>query len=201
MNPNRSWMYNRAPSAKCAVNDEFLNSVEEFVTFALGNHQYLSNGDLRCPCKRCKNKKFHGDDVVRLHLYKHGFVEDYYYWISHGESFPPPVQMNYNNTEAMVGSSDNTYRNMIIEGWNNMYDQGMNPNQYESFPELDGNTFPPERVEEPNHEASEFYRMLRDAEEPLFPGCTSHTTLSFVTRLLNIKVDFNMSETCFNRIL
>jgi hypothetical protein len=39
-----------------------------------------------CPCKHCKNKKkYRSDDVLRTHLIKHGFKEDYRCWNKHGE--------------------------------------------------------------------------------------------------------------------
>jgi hypothetical protein len=39
-----------------------------------------------CPCKHCKNEKKYGsDNVLRTHLIKHGFKEDYRCWNKHGE--------------------------------------------------------------------------------------------------------------------
>nr|XP_009799015.1 PREDICTED: uncharacterized protein LOC104245146 [Nicotiana sylvestris] len=43
--------------------------------------------------------------------------------------------------------------------------------------------------------------MLKASEEPLFNGCTNHSTLSVVCKLLNIKSEFNMSENCYNQII
>jgi hypothetical protein len=38
-------------------------------------------GDVCCPCKHCKNEKiYHTDDMLRLHLIKNGFMEDYRWW-------------------------------------------------------------------------------------------------------------------------
>jgi hypothetical protein len=43
-------------------------------------------GNLYCPCKHYKNeKKFRADDVLRSHLIKHGFMDDYWCWNKHGE--------------------------------------------------------------------------------------------------------------------
>jgi hypothetical protein len=43
-------------------------------------------GNLYCLCKYCKNeKKYHTDNVLRLYLIKHGFMEDYQCWNKHRE--------------------------------------------------------------------------------------------------------------------
>jgi hypothetical protein len=42
--------------------------------------------NLCCTCKHCKNeKKYRIDDVLRSHLIKNGFMEDYRCWNKHGE--------------------------------------------------------------------------------------------------------------------
>jgi hypothetical protein len=63
--------------------DAFINFVnnkglDAFINFV--NKDMLNNvkGNLCCPCKHCKNeKKYHTNDVLRSHLFKHGFIEDY----------------------------------------------------------------------------------------------------------------------------
>ena len=42
---------------------------------------------IRCPCTlvKCQNKKFLNVETVKVHLYRNGFVPDYYVWIYHGE--------------------------------------------------------------------------------------------------------------------
>ena len=39
----------------------------------------------------------------------------------------------------------------------------------------------------------DFYRMLKDADELLWSGCETHTILSVVLELLNLKFEFNMT--------
>jgi hypothetical protein len=41
--------------------------------------------------------------------------------------------------------------------------------------------------EPPNAEAQKFYDMLQAADTPIWEGCSSHSQLSLVSRLLNIK--------------
>ncbi|EOY09573.1 Uncharacterized protein TCM_024990 [Theobroma cacao] len=55
--------------------------------------------------------------------------------------------------------------------------------------------------EDLNPNASSFYSLLSNAKEPLWSGCTKHTTLSAVSQLLNVKLKYNLSESCFVRLL
>jgi hypothetical protein len=46
----------------------YCNGVQGFINYALSNLRNISGGDIRFPCKRCKNKKFFDTDVVTMHL-------------------------------------------------------------------------------------------------------------------------------------
>jgi hypothetical protein len=60
-------------------------------------------GYLCCPCKLCKNeKKYHTNDMLRSHLIKHGFMEDYRYWNKHGEEGPNEAEMRDSYFEREV---------------------------------------------------------------------------------------------------
>ncbi|XP_074337048.1 uncharacterized protein LOC141674227 [Apium graveolens] len=55
--------------------------------------------------------------------------------------------------------------------------------------------------EEPNATAKSFYKMLDSATEPLYPNCTSFTTLSFMSKLLNFKHRHGCSNKGFDELL
>ena len=59
----------------------------------------------------------------------------------------------------------------------------------------------PSPPQPPNPEAKRFFDLLSKADEPLYKGCQGHSTLSAVSRMLNIKSDFNMSQSCYNRVM
>jgi hypothetical protein len=46
----------------------YCNDVEGFINYALSNPKNISEGNIRCPCKSCKNKKFLNPDVITMHL-------------------------------------------------------------------------------------------------------------------------------------
>jgi len=80
---DRIWMYNRLLPSRKGLNEDFIKGVDEFVAFAITQEDFVSNYKIRCPCSRCQNMKFLNLDDVKIHLYKYGFVPDYYQWISH----------------------------------------------------------------------------------------------------------------------
>ncbi|XP_052623718.1 uncharacterized protein LOC111889087 [Lactuca sativa] len=53
----------------------------------------------------------------------------------------------------------------------------------------------------PNLEAQNFYKVLKQASEPLWDGCTKTSTLSATTRLLDWKSQSNVSDTSFDTLL
>jgi hypothetical protein len=63
-------------------------------------------GNLYCPYKYCKNKKkYHTDDVLRSHLIKHRFMEDYRCWNKHGEEELNKAKMRDSYMEREVPTS------------------------------------------------------------------------------------------------
>ncbi|KAL9659844.1 hypothetical protein QQ045_024653 [Rhodiola kirilowii] len=78
--------------------------VREFIQLAISICGYSNGNIIRCPCKKCKNKKHHEAGVVENHLYHSGFTANYYNMTYHGEdlahviySQPTQVQQNLPN--------------------------------------------------------------------------------------------------------
>jgi len=46
----------------------YCKGVQGFINYALSNSRNISGGGIRCPYKRCKNKKFFDPDVATMHL-------------------------------------------------------------------------------------------------------------------------------------
>jgi hypothetical protein len=61
-----SWMYWVLPKELHMMN--YCNDVEGLINYALSNPKNISEGNIRCPCKSCKNKKFLNPDVITMHL-------------------------------------------------------------------------------------------------------------------------------------
>jgi hypothetical protein len=72
LSSDQCWMYE---SRLC---NEYVKALDAFIDFVKKYMFDNVRGNICCPCKHCKNeKKYHIDDVLRSHLIKHGFMEDY----------------------------------------------------------------------------------------------------------------------------
>jgi len=60
-------MYRNLTKDLCTKN--YLQGVD-VINFILSNMKNISRGKIRCPYMKCKNKKFHHNDVVMMHLLK-----------------------------------------------------------------------------------------------------------------------------------
>lgn len=74
------------------------------------------------------------------------------------------------------------------------------PSYFENYDADDTMDNEGDRDEAPNPEAQRFYDMLKAADCELWPGCTKHSQLSVVARLMNLKSEHNISERCFDQI-
>ncbi|CAI8596244.1 unnamed protein product [Vicia faba] len=81
---DQSWMYDRVNSNKYGLKDEFVSGVEDFVNKAMNRPDFLIDGGIRCPCKKCVCIPLKTPSEVRHHLYKNGFLPNYYTWTDHG---------------------------------------------------------------------------------------------------------------------
>jgi hypothetical protein len=77
---DRSWMYGPR------LFNEYINWLDAFINFMKKDMVDNGRGFICCPCKHYKNeKKYRSADVLRTHLIKHGFKEDYRCWNKHGD--------------------------------------------------------------------------------------------------------------------
>lgn len=173
---DRNWMYCRVRNNW--ITDEYIAGVKEFLDFAYENGP-VNNGNIRCPCTKCKLRNYLGKDEVANHLLHNGFLRGYTKWVRHGED-DVPVQ----NNSSIQRESRNPYVDMVIDATRHQFDQE------------DRN-----KTEEPNPNAAKFYKLLADAEQPLWEGCKTHSTLSVISMLMNIKSEHNMSQSCFDRVI
>ena len=65
-----SWMFRDSPQGLQRM--DYCNGVQSFINFAT-----TIPINIRCPCRKCKNKKFMHPDVVTMHLLHKRFMEDY----------------------------------------------------------------------------------------------------------------------------
>jgi hypothetical protein len=55
--------------------------------------------------------------------------------------------------------------------------------------------------EEPNADATRFFDLLKDSDEPLWDGCMNHSKLLAVAQVFTIKSDHGLSEASYDKII
>jgi len=131
-------------------------------------------------------------DEVKMHLMYKGFVQGYWFWISHGEIEPQQYDSGYSNSKIPeVGGSSHTnndYFECYVDRMEDMVDDAIIANQNVREEGLSTCWEP-------------FYNMVQAAQQSLYDGCSTHSELSAAVRLLSIKSNYNMPQNCFNEIV
>ena len=128
-------------------------------------------------------------DDTKVHLLCDGFMKGYMYWISRGEGSSSNSLTTTNQNSDGYNIEDNTHI-MLNEAFGV---HGSNISQ-------DGNTTV-DKDDQPNIEAEAFYRLLRDAQQEAYPGCTKFSVLSFLVLLLHIKCKNRWSDKSVTELL
>ena len=153
-----SWMYQDSPQGLQRM--DYCNGVQGFINFTTSIPRNFTDGGIRCPCRKCKNKKFLHQDVVTMHLLTKGFIKDYLCWYAHGELFVPNKSMvervvrstsSASNMHEVGNDNSNPYKNMAM---NAMRMSEGNINECLII------------EEESNADAARFFDMLKDSDEP-----------------------------------
>ena len=150
---------------------EYVNGIDQFLVFA-----YTGKGAdsvIHCPCRQCANRYSFSQDVVRDHLLNKGMLKKYKIWTSHGESYPSTSSIP-DKEGAMLGDSD--FGDDMIGMINDAI-----PQVGTSFENNEGQIGG-------NEETANYFKLLEDAQSELYPGCKKFSKLSFIVRLLHMKV-------------
>jgi len=100
---DRSWMYQDFPEGLHIM--DYCSGIQGFIIYTLSNLRKTSEDDIRCPCKRYKNKKFLNPYVVMIYFFiKKRFMERYMCWFAYEESHAPYETM----IENMIGSTSSS---------------------------------------------------------------------------------------------
>ncbi|XP_039131946.1 uncharacterized protein LOC120268722 isoform X2 [Dioscorea cayenensis subsp. rotundata] len=182
----RQWMYNRNLLGRQGLTNEFILGVDEFIQFAINQDDSYKNGEnIRCPCFKCKNRRFLHPNDITLHLYRRWFRECYWNWTCHGEEVFPI-------SEELKEVDDQTLDHIAQEDEQMTWDQRMIydclrshvPPMHESYcyDEAGPSVQPPldESVlglqsDEISQLSNRFFDILKAADQPLYVGCENHS--------------------------
>jgi len=104
---------------------EYCNGVKGFINYTLSNTINISGGDIICPYKRCKNKKFLDLDVVMINLLQKKRVEGEIlvlactqrtiYSLQDHDRNDGGSTSSCSNVHGVVDDNDNSYKSMVID--------------------------------------------------------------------------------------
>jgi hypothetical protein len=143
---------------------------------------------------RCKNKKFLKEDDVCKHLLTKGFLPCYKNWTVHGEPYvtepilarPSSVGISHVVNDVCL---ENPYRNLVMDAME-VGDAYYNDNV----------SSPVVAKKLPNPEATNFFKLLKAAKEPLWDGWTKQSKLSACVQLLKYEVNFKFYSNCLPQV-
>jgi len=130
-----------------------------------------------------------------MHLLCKGFMKEYFCWYAYREPFVPHEIMvermarstsSASNMHEVETDNSNPYRIMVMNV------VIMNQGYVGQCLIID---------EEPNADATRFFDILKDYDEPLWDDCTNHSNLSIVAQMFTIKSDYRLSEAGYDRMV
>jgi hypothetical protein len=161
-------------------------------------------GNFCCPCKHCKNeKRYHTYDVLRLHLIKHGFMEDYQCWNKHGEEglneaamrdsylereVPTSVDEDHDNVNEadILGFTDDAFEFQV----HNIEDMVRNVKRHGDDDQYS------------NGELVKYKKMIEDSKKPFYHGCVAqYMRLFAMVKLFQLKASNGWSDCSFKDLL
>ncbi|KAM3237459.1 hypothetical protein P3L10_012488 [Capsicum annuum] len=200
-NLERSWMYERL-DGRGGLYSRFVTGVDEFIQFACSQPNRMSGDKVRCPCAKCQNYKFMNVETVKYHIYQSEFIENYFIWKHQGE------KDDISGTSygiALHGGGkpifeENPYRQIILDAAGPNFSQGSSWQSYSNSELESSHPFQHSMEEEPNPVSKIFYDFLDAADAELYPG-SSLSQHAVVSRMLNIKIENNMSQRGYNQMM
>ena len=180
---------------------EYEKGVDEFLDIAF---TCLGVDDtIRCPCRNCLNFFHLNRDDVKYHLFYYGMDEKYDPQIHHGEIF---YCTSSNDEEDDLDDGDEDPDDVVmpqthddVQTLEMLYDihRGQHCGDATVGGEDEWNTRDPE---EPNVEDQKFFRLLKDAEQKLYPNCEGFSKLSFIVELYQLKCLNGWSDTSLDSL-
>ena len=170
---DRSWIF----GYQNRFSAEYIAGVNSFIDYAKAN----SGGAMliNCPCNDCCNHRKHDYVTVRSHLHIQGMMVSYLQWIYHGEPIVQPDDSDESEDESEENQDE--------------YDELIEDHRRGTHLEEDT---------QERDDVQDFENLLKASQRGLYPGCkNSDTLLSFVIKILHVKVESGCSNKSFDKVL
>ncbi|CAN1121606.1 hypothetical protein LINPERHAP2_LOCUS866 [Linum perenne] len=177
---DKSWMKKKRFSV------DYIDGVRSFMTFV---ETHISHdNEIHCPCKHCLNVIKEPKPTVFTHLMINGIDSGYTTWIYHGETSQSHVNMmdDANANNSMDDDDD--------DGDDQLFDL---LDEHQTFIHSEENY----EGDSTNKGYEEYLQLLEKAHRELYPSCTKYSQLSFIVKLLHLKVYNKWSNKSFDMLL
>ncbi|XP_074343103.1 uncharacterized protein LOC141680892 [Apium graveolens] len=161
--------------------DKYRMGVKAFITNAFS--EYASGNELKCPCRKCSNRYWYGESVIKEHLICNGVCPQSTEWIYEVSNHKNNDVDDNMDSDIGMGLADELEA-MI----RNTYENCNNDSEHGVRKGLDD-------------DAKKFYRLVEEGGQPLYPECLKFTRLSFIVRLYQLKCIHGFSESAFSDLL
>ncbi|XP_057771556.1 uncharacterized protein LOC130992829 [Salvia miltiorrhiza] len=172
---DHQWVKNRN-----RISSEYIDGIKEFMHVA---RQSLNlDGLTLCPCNNCLNTRLQSMEDIKLHLIDVGIDTSYTRWVYHGE------EKTDEDFDGVFANDDVGLEAGLHDAvGNQFFDIGPTDDLIEN--------------QQPNHENNARYEKLFEVvHNPLYEGC-GESALTFVVKLMNIKVLNKWSDKSFEMLL
>ncbi|KAM6587737.1 hypothetical protein CsatA_010342 [Cannabis sativa] len=189
---DKSWISNNN-----RLSAKYNKGLQKFIR--LSSSHLNEENKIRCPCVMCMNLYFYDLQTIERHIYVKGFYTRYVNWVHHGEDILEESDHDNDDATDVEDFSD-------IGDNNNDIDHDDNDDMIPVIEDL--------AQEVPTHNASEnfedsshkekwknFHNLFDEVEKELYPGCTKFSSLTFMVKLMHIKVLTSLSIKGFDMIL
>ncbi|XP_009103472.2 uncharacterized protein LOC103829553 [Brassica rapa] len=195
---SREWMDQRIDPQSNSVSEVFLGGINAFLQFACNQANYEERQTLLCPCTRCKNVKQRDAKVVSRHLFLYGFKGNYYVWTSHGEKFYTVGESSGANHST---GEEEMWENPTWNAHEDHYQDNLEVPADIAPPYIPADIAPPAETDVAEPYRDNVFEAFEAASQPLYEGCADGISqLSLASRMLKMKTDYNLAETCVDEI-
>jgi hypothetical protein len=177
--------------------NEYIKGLYAFINFVKKDMLDNVKGNFCCPYKHCKNKKkYRTNDVLRSHLIKYGFMEDYQCWNKHEEEGLKEEKMRDSYLEREVPTSvkedhDNVNKADIL-GFTDDDIEFQVHNKEEMIRNVERHG---DDDQYSNGELAKYKKMIEDSKTPFYPDCaTQYKRLFAMVKLFQLKASNRWSD-------
>ena len=156
----------------------YMSGVRDFIRNAFS--RFSIGDEITCPCKNCKNYKWRRQDTIYDHLVYNGPCPMYAKWMFEISRQHLGMNEDMDDTGTNVGDNLDELFHRTVGNMQNLEDK-----------QSDG----------PSVHAEKLYRRFEEGKQPLYPGCTKFTSLSFIIRLYSLKCVHGITESGFGDLL